>query len=238
MRPRRSRRGLTLMEVLVAVSLLSLLSAGLLTAFRVGASAWESTTHRLTLDRRIAMVNAILHAEMEGLFPIQAEYQIPPQTTPSTFLFFQGQPDAMRFVSSYSLVEGPRGGLRLVELQILETERGLRIVMNEFPYGGPRAAGQLVTAAEQDPASREMRLSFVPIRAQSASFVIADELAGGSFSYMIPETAFEPPRWVAAWTRTYQIPGAVKIELNPRPDPSRLLPVTVTVPIRATLSVF
>ena len=67
------RRGMTLIEVLVAVALLSLLSAGLFTSLQIGATSWSTTRQRLMLDRRVAAANAILHSSFASIVPLEAE---------------------------------------------------------------------------------------------------------------------------------------------------------------------
>jgi len=227
--------GLTLLEVLVAISLLSLLSVGILMALRVGAGAWGKTHARLTLDRRMATSNAILHAALESIFPAWAEHHSPP-APPNTFLFFQGQRESMRFVTSYSLQNGPRGGLRLIELQIVDGERGRRVLLNEKAYAGPRATGRLIASLGEDPGTGQMRLTFAPILPQPTSFVIADELTSCEFSYLRQDFPTDPAEWLTAWPRISQLPRAISIRLAAGEDASRLLPVTVTVPVRATMT--
>ena len=232
---RQRRRGLTLMEVLVAISLLSLLSVGILTALRMGVNAWEKTNSRLMLDRRIATANTILHAELEGIFPALGEVERPPVRGTFTGLLFQGESQSLRFVTTYSLEGGPRGGLRLTEIQVVQAERGKRVLLNELFYDGPRAAGRVVTGLGEVPETRQLRFVFAPIQARPSSFVIADELENGAFSYLLQDNPAAPPRWLPAWPRADELPVAVSIALVPRPDATGLLPVTVTVPIRATL---
>ena len=227
--------GLTLIEVLVAISLLSLLSVSILMALRVGAGAWERTNTNLMLDRRIATANAIFHAELEGIFPGWAEFDDPATRTPHVFVFFQGQPASMRFLTSYSLSNGPRGGLRLIELLVTDGPRGKRVLLNEQGYGDPKAAGRLVTGVIDDRSGRGARFSFAPIVPQPASFIIADELQNCSFSYLTEKVRNEPQRWAAVWLDPYRLPTAVGIQLTPRQDSARLQPVAVTVPIRATM---
>ncbi len=229
------RSGLTLMEVLVAISLLSLLSVAILTSLRVGAAAWGKANDSLMLDRRIATANAIFHSALENILPVYAEFQQGPVASPVVFLFFQGQPESMRFVTGYSLQGGPRAGLRLMELQVVDGPRGKRVLLNERPYGGPRAAGSLVTGASPDPSAGELRLFFAPIEPQPNSFVIADELEGCMFSYLLQETPYDAGRWVSVWQRLTAIPGAVSIQMAGRADSARLRPVTVTAPIRSRL---
>src|SRR5205085_4277011 len=64
--------GLTLMEVLIAVSLLSLLSVGMLIAMRVGLSAMAKANARLIDDRRVAGAQRILEQEIAGFMPVKA----------------------------------------------------------------------------------------------------------------------------------------------------------------------
>ena len=48
----RSKAGVTLLELLIAVSLVGLLSVGILMALRVGINAMEKTNGRLMSNRR------------------------------------------------------------------------------------------------------------------------------------------------------------------------------------------
>ena len=51
---------------------------------------------------------------------------------------FNGDPQSVRFVSSYSLAEGARGYPRLVEYQVApDPNGGVRLLMNERIYSGP-----------------------------------------------------------------------------------------------------
>ena len=51
---RRPTAGVTLMELLIAVLLLSMLSVGLLFALRIGLNAYSKTQTRLMDNRRVA----------------------------------------------------------------------------------------------------------------------------------------------------------------------------------------
>jgi prepilin-type N-terminal cleavage/methylation domain-containing protein len=250
MTDRFRQAGLTLMEVLVAIALLSLLSVSILTALHMGTQAWERTNESLMLDRRIAAANAILHAEIEGIFPAWAVFRNPSTRAPYTFLLFQGEPAAMRFVTAYSLDSGPRGGARLVEMQVARAEKGMRILVNERIYDGPNSASAVVTGLVPDAASNGYRPSFAPIVAQPSSFIIADELAACSFSYLSDSEPDRSPRWMPVWNDAYRLPAAISIQLTPLPDPqdgstapksgragalTRLRPVTVTAPVRSTM---
>ncbi|HYM13028.1 MAG TPA: prepilin-type N-terminal cleavage/methylation domain-containing protein [Bryobacterales bacterium] len=236
-RPARREAGLTLIEVMVAIALLSVLSVGILMALRVGTAAWERATDGLMLDRRIAAANNILQQELEGIFPAWAEFVNPATRAQGVVIFFQGEPGSMRFVTAYSLDSGPRGGLRIVELLVAQGPKGQRVLLNELPYTGPRSAGQVVRGVTTEGAVA--RPVFAPIAVLPASFVIADELGSCSFSYLEqnePGAMTGPPRWVSSWRDAERLPAAISIQITPGQGPARLQPVTVTVPIRATMT--
>ena len=223
-----ARRGVTLIEVLIAVSLLSLLAVGILTAMRVGLSALGKANDRLLANRRVAGSQQILEQELEGFVPTMALCSANADGARAYLPFFEGQPQSMRFVSTYSLDAAWRGRPQILELQVIagEENRGVRLVVNEVPYTGPLGTGRLCFAG--------MPPRFAPITAGPQSFVLADKLAFCRFLYL--EAAPPPvlqrwrPEWVArAW------PQGVRIEMQPLEQESARLPIlSVTAPIHVT----
>ena len=63
----RSTAGVTLLELLIAVSLLSLLTLGMLMAMRVGLMAYAKTGDKLMDNRRVTGAQRILQDELMGL---------------------------------------------------------------------------------------------------------------------------------------------------------------------------
>ncbi len=223
---------MTLIEILVAVSLMGLLATAMVTALTMGAGSWKDARNYLTLDRRIATANEILYAELEGLVPVTAHGPGAPRAA-----FLQGDPQAMRFVTDYSLREGRRGGLRIVELQVNDADRGRRILLNELPYNGPASLGGLISGVDHDLRSGAPRLVFAPIVRQATSLIIADELDSCRFSYLKPpRTRAQTALWMPQWDELSRFPGAIRIEMTPRAAEARLLPVTITAPVRARSS--
>ena len=225
---------MTLIEVLVAVALLSLLSAGLFTSLQIGATSWSTTSQRLMLDRRVANANAILHSSFASIVPLEAEIPRERQIGLPRLLFFQGEPGSMRYVSSYSVTEGVRGGLRIVELQVSSAQNGVRILLNQLPYLGPLSAGSLVVDRVSDPDFPRGRIIFEPIRAMPTSLIIVDELAACTFSYLRrPRRRDEPSLWLPYWGERDSLPAAIRVNLSPSSQDVRLLPVSITTAVRA-----
>src|SRR5688572_5897054 len=116
---RNPRAGVTLMELLVAVSLVSLLTVGILMAMRVGINALQKSNERLIGNRRAAGAQRVLEQQIAGFMPVNADCRISPEAPPTRIPFFQGAPESMRFVSSYSLQEAWRGYARILEFQVI-----------------------------------------------------------------------------------------------------------------------
>lgn len=229
-----NRRGVTLLELLVAVTLLSLLTGGVLLAMRVGFNAMQLTNDKLLAERRVLSVQRVLEQQIAGLMPVIADCLAAPELPPFRRPFFQGEPQSMRFVSSYSLGEASRGYPRILEFQVIpgEDRQGVRLVVNEHFYTGPRSAGSFCLGAAPDPASGGLVTRFHPIQAGPGSFVLADRLAYCRFLYreLLPPPVAE--HWTPLWVRPLW-PSAVRIEMAPvEADPSRPPLVSITAPIR------
>ena len=124
--------GVTLIEILIAVTLLSLLSLGVLMAMRLGLSTMDKTDQRIVSNRRVVGARRILESEIGGFMYSLANYRPQPQVV-QRLMFFEAQPNRMRFVSSYSLEDAWRGRPQIAVLQVVPGERGegVRLILNE-----------------------------------------------------------------------------------------------------------
>jgi len=231
----RAQAGVTLIEVLVAVTLLSLLTLGMFLAMRVGLSAYTKANTKLMDDRRVAGAQRILEQELEGLVPAFAQCGAGPGSPGARAAFFQGDAATMRLVSTFSLQQGWRGQAQILELLVIPGDDGfgVRLVVNERPYGGPMTTGQLCTGVTADPSGTGTVAHYLPVAgAGPRSFVLADKLQFCRFSYYSRGPQFNsPPSWTSEWARKGW-PLGVRVEMAPlSPDPSRLQPISVTAPI-------
>jgi prepilin-type N-terminal cleavage/methylation domain-containing protein len=220
--------GLTLLEVVIAVSLLSLLMVGVMTSLRLGLNALGKTNMQLMASRRVAGAQRVLEGQLEGFMPVIALYGGAPGAAPTTKMpFFQGEPQSMRFVSSYSLQESARGLPRILEFQVIPGKdgEGVRLVVNENPYTGPASAGFFCLGKGAE------SFLFRPIEIGAQSFVLADRLAFCRFTYQETPPPPTPVKWTPSWVLT-RWPGAIRIEMTPLDEGgTRLRPVSVTAKI-------
>jgi prepilin-type N-terminal cleavage/methylation domain-containing protein len=233
----RSREaGVTLIEVLVAVTLLSLLSLGMVLAIRVGLDAYGKTEKKLMDNRRVAGAQRVAQQELEGLVPAFVRCGAGQGSTGVKAVLFQGTPDSISMVSTFSLQQGWRGQPRLLQLFVIPGEEsGVRLVVNEYPYTGPVGAGQFCTGTFNAPGSITRLALIVPPRAGPNSFVLADKLAYCRFAYYTPPISLVPtnipPTWQPNWAARGW-PLAVRIDMAPiATDPSRLQPIAITAPL-------
>ena len=230
----RSKSGVTLIEVLIAVSLLSLLSVGILFAMRVGLSAVGKADAKLIQNRRVAGTQKILEQQIAGFVPVVAVYSAGPPAPPGKMPFFQGEPQSMRFVSTSSLQEASRGMPQILEFQVIRGEqgRGVRLVVNETVYTGPASAGMFCLGLVMDPALGVQTPRFRPIAIGARSFVLADRLASCHFSYLELKPPPELDQWRPVWILA-RFPLGIRIEMAALEDePGSLRPVTITAPLR------
>jgi prepilin-type N-terminal cleavage/methylation domain-containing protein len=228
-------RGVTLIELLVAITLLSLLSVGLLMALRLGLNAYGKTQTRLMDNRRVAGAQRILEEQLEGLMPVMAACGASQAGGGTNMAFFQGEPQVMRLVSTFSLQQAWRGQPQILEVFVMPGAdgRGVRLLVNEIPYTGSLGAGQLCMGpGGSGGAPGGAGFRFLPVTPSPKSFVLADKLAYCRFSYLTPpKEPGHPPLWLPVWAAATW-PVGVRVDMAPLdPDPSRLQPIAITAPI-------
>jgi prepilin-type N-terminal cleavage/methylation domain-containing protein len=231
---RGNRAGLTLLEVLVAVTLLSFLSVGILFSIRLALNAMQKINHRLISNRRVLSSQRILEQQIAGFLPVAAEYRTEPMGPLAKISFFQGEPQSMRFVSTFSLEEASRGRPHILEFQVIpgEDDRGVRLVVNERLYTGPLSAGALCLGLVPGPQPGGTVPRFRMIEVGAHSFVLADRLAFCRFLYQEQMPGPLRELWVPYWIKP-ALPSALRIEMGPLgEDPARVQPLTLTAPLR------
>jgi general secretion pathway protein J len=223
-----SQAGMTLIEILIAVSLLSLLSVGMLVAMRLGFSTMDKTDTRLVANRRVANTRAIIENEINGFIYSRAYFQ-PGTPAAAAVPFFETQPTSMRFVTSYSIEDAWRGRAQIAVLQVIPVEKGqgVRLIVNETPWTGTLQAGQQIAAINQGV------VSYMPVEPGPNSFVLADHLSYCRFSYLEPLREAPFQRWRPDWIPLQQMPLAVRIEMAPLDSSANSVQMgTVTVPLQ------
>lgn len=222
------RAGMTLIEVLIAVTLVSLLSVGMLYSLRVGLGSVATINRRVENMRKASGAQRILEQQFASFMPVVAPCGAAQQDGQvARAYFFQGEPAVMRFVSSYSLAEAGRGRPKILELFTIPTPdgEGIRLVVNELPYFSPYSAGALCAPPVPDPNGGPPVLGFPPPQPMPSSFILADRLSQVSFAYQEPLRQEPWAQWLPRWIRFDILPSAVRIDMTPLPSEVSRLPL-------------
>ncbi|HZA67622.1 MAG TPA: prepilin-type N-terminal cleavage/methylation domain-containing protein [Geminicoccaceae bacterium] len=92
--PPHTSAGFTLLELLIAITLLGLLMAALFGGLRLGARAWERGEERLDESGRLQVVQNFLRERLGEAYPLSTDDQ-----AGRPVLAFEGSSDALRFVT-------------------------------------------------------------------------------------------------------------------------------------------
>ena len=153
--------GVTLLELMIAITLVAGLSTGMLMAMRTSLLTYEKTSKKLESNRRFVKTQQIISSQIGAVMPVSGMCtpgEGPVVMTPS---FLRGSEDMLRLVSSYSIAEGARGYPQIVEYRVIAGERGsVRLVATERPYTGPQSTTAFCVGAA--PAATSFRTSVRP----------------------------------------------------------------------------
>jgi prepilin-type N-terminal cleavage/methylation domain-containing protein len=242
---RSSQRGVTLLELMIAITLVAGLSTGMLMAMRTSLLTYDKTAKRLESNRRFVRAQQMLSDQISAVMPVQGVCFGDAGQTIGIPSFLSGSENMLRLVSSYSIAEGSRGYPQIVEYRVIPEPSGsVRLVVTERPYTGPQSTTPYCGNAPAPPVpSFEMaNQSVLELGgAQSAaapalggSYVLAEHLAYCRFSYHEPynQNRFIETPWLPLWDKPL-LPAGVRIEMRAAvPNSGGLSVLGVTVPIQ------
>jgi prepilin-type N-terminal cleavage/methylation domain-containing protein len=224
----KTQRGFTLIEVMVSVTLVAAIASGMLWAMRTSLITMEKVDARLDSNRRVMSVEQILSRQLSGVMPVTGNCQNASGGIIQRVPVFNGTDQTLHLVSSYSMSEGARGYARLLELQVVPSDRGgVRLIVNESLYSGPSSVAPFC-----------MERTFAPGTMTPQSFILADRLAYCRLAYQewLPMTPANQ-HWLPVWNKP-DLPSAIHVDMAPLTTDAATLPLmSVTVPIHVTREV-
>jgi general secretion pathway protein J len=184
--------GFTLIEMLVAIALIGLLTAGLFGALRFGTRASSAVDRTLDHSRQLALVYGFLQSRLADAQPFPAGAAGDQGT-----IWFDGTPDALEFVSMAPM-QLTAGGFFAVRI---EPHPGGR--------GGGNSGGELVTTwrsvAGRNTAGIEPNLP---------PSVLLEHIAAAHFAYFGAHSAEDASGWHDRWHDTDHLPSMVRLRVD------------------------
>jgi general secretion pathway protein J len=188
-----AERGFTMVELLVAITLLGLLMAALFGGLRLGTRVWERADVRLEAAIRLQIIQDFIRQRLAEMLPRQTMPPKPDEVGVSEPLFL-GTASAVRFASV--MPEHLGAGFYIMELAWAESdhpEDSGNLVLRWRPF---ELNGQ--PAEDVEP---EERMLIQGVQALELSY----------FGSIDPE---QPPGWWQAWESQPELPRLIRLQMR------------------------
>jgi general secretion pathway protein J len=192
--------GFTLVEMMVAVTLVALMALLLWSVLRSSISSWKRGTESIDANQRHRTTLDLLEKQMASMYPLVPllDLQLGTGVTP----VFGGSASGMQFVSLCSFRFQANPGLTLVSYEVVRGSEGdCSLVERETRYLGGDPTQQASYIPDDEPAT-----------------AILEHLDTLEFEYYDPGTLELPPKWIKEWNSVDQkrLPMAVSLTMVTR----------------------
>lgn len=183
----KSAQGFTLMEVLIAMTLFSMMIVLLFGSLKMSSESWERGENKINEVNQAAAVYNFFQRYLQTAMPLWDFTSKEEQT-----FSFQGQKDTVQFVSVRpASVIGPREQIYTVSLEkVGRDEHVIKVSMAPF---FPNAEGEEWQADEE---------------------ILLRRVSHLSFEYFGSDEGEDNPRWQDDWLTRTQLPQLVKIKID------------------------
>jgi general secretion pathway protein J len=198
----RASAGFTLLELLIAITLLGLLVAALFGGLRLGARAWERSEERLDESARMQVVQNFLRERLMQAYPLTAE-----DPSGRLRLAFEGTGDALRLVT----VMPAYLGIGFAELMLAVDDRsGIRDLVVQW---------------------RRFELPPEPEDEEPQVKVLLEDIEGLEIAYYGALARGEPVLWHEQWLEVMALPQLVRLRVVFPEDDRRYWPDLIVRPM-------
>lgn len=189
---RLRQQGFTLLELLIALTLLGLILVLLFGGLRLGVRSWDASQQQVDTLNSLRSLESFLRREMSIAQPYRWK------VGPSQKVAFLGERDKLSFVAPLpSRIGG--GGLYAISIALEQQGKAKRIVWRYLP----------VNAQMQD---------FSTLAQSTPMVLAASELTQVGdiwLSYFGQENERAAPRWMDRWENDMALPELIRIRIRP-----------------------
>jgi len=218
---RRSEAGFTLVELLVALTLLGLISVVLFGGLRFGTRAWEASSVQAERLAKVQAVQALLRRRIAQALPPgpEAARVAGPEEGRAVF---SGESDALLFLAVVPSRAGV-GGIYAFDLVVIDDGAG----EGEGEGGGARLElTWRLHRADDDEAARDE----TPAEGLGGRRILIDGLARAQFRYFGAMGPGQAANWGDSWDAETALPGLIAIEAEFPEGDNRAWPVLQIAP--------
>lgn len=189
--------GFTLLELLVALTLVAMMAVGVWAVLRISIRSWARGTAAIDMNQRYRSTLDMARKQIASMYPLYPEIAPAAEGQASvSALVFRGTPDSLFFVSLNSLhsIESP--GLTLVSYEMAQDSDGrARLVEKEERYTGQAPDPGMLSGSPSTP--------------------IFENLMQCTFEYYDPGDADTPSQWIEEWDggALERLPAAIRMTM-------------------------
>ena len=201
----RHQRGFTLLEILVAMTLLGLLMAMLFGGIRLGTRAWEASDVRSADRARLEAVQGFIRRALTGAYPLVNTSKDDAKRN----IAFTGGTEAVAFTALMPAHFGV-GGFYTITLAVEDGVDDKRLVFRR----------QLYRSGDEDAPPPPARLGEASLRRSLAAGdeekekVLLDGISKAEFSYFGITDKDETPSWRDEWQDQKFLPDLVRLSVT------------------------
>ena len=191
-----SNQGFTLIEVLVALTLLGLIATMVAAGTRLGLDLTARGNERTDALRMEYLKRNILRSQVQGALPFR--YWVHNNDMRIELIAFEGQRDRVRFVSRYGVKDGPDSVPRWIDVYPdTPVDRQSALILEEH---------RILSPDNQPDTANPVRIEI-------------GKCAEVRFEYL--DRSGETPRWISNWDAAVQkvpLPSAVRMQCKTEAD--------------------
>ena len=181
-------RGFTLVELVIALSILGVLSLLLVNGLRLATRTWDAVEQRTTEAHQGHLSVIFLQRQIELAQPLRLS-----RDASAKQITFVGQQHALRFVAPLPGHLGA-GGMYWFALSLADSSAGKRLVLAYWLF------------------QREDWERFGAADAEQA--VLMEGLKNLQFEYLEPATSEAPARWTSDWEPQDRLPRLIRVQIT------------------------
>jgi type II secretory pathway component PulJ len=194
----KQQAGMSLLEVLIAFSLVSLLFVALFSSFNTVARSWESAEKRITKNEDRQLISAWIRNQLQQMMVLRLKSDEDEGEKKKNYTFI-GQEKSIRFTAPLKALK-EKGGIYFIEFFIEKNDKHTSLSMRYAPYR-PDVTWEAAFANAQT----------VPIYQNFHHL---------EFSYLVTETSEDKSRWLKSWSSINSYPLLLKISAEaPESEP-------------------
>ena len=230
----QSEKGFTLLEMLVAITIVAMIAVGMWSIFSVSIRSWARGTESIDVTQRHRSILDKVRKQIASAYPLSGLADLPmdidapmdvavdAQQPTDRNLIFTGAETSLSFISLNSLRFQESPGLTIVSYEVaLDSQGDYSLVEREARYTGQTFDQEVLeNLSEATP--------------------VFESLSSCIFEYFDPGNNDNTSQWVSTWSAQdrRQLPAAISITMISRDPKGNLLNRHMVVPVQAQVDNF